>query len=243
MEEIMQVVLKVGELAQNLGQLGKIFLIFTAAAGLLNCFFGYKLLRLWVTIVGLVVGGLGGAFVGYRFLGADLMIVAIIAGVAALALAAAAFYIYKAGIFLLCAAIGMAIFIYVIHPRSSLTFFLCLMAAVGVGALGVAFVKPIVIVTTSVQGGLSAGAALTPLLYLEQSGYGRFLGVGIAALGLLFQILTNLHKKKDDDEDEDDGGYDDRGDFVKQRRPAEENVSQKKRERRKKDVDDGIEQW
>ncbi len=204
MDEIMQVVLRLVDLTQNLGQIGRILLMVVLVAGLLNCFLGYKLLRLWVTLVGLIVGGIGGFFVGYRYLDLDMILNVILAGVAALVVAAAAFYIYKAGIFLLCGAIGMVIGIYVIHPRSSLAFFICLMIAVGVGALGIVFVKPIVIVTTAVQGGLTAGLALVQLLYLQQTIYGDLLGIGIVVLGLLFQILTNLHHKRDDDDEDED---------------------------------------
>lgn len=227
MDDMMQIMLKIGDLVQNLDQLGKSFLIVALVAGLLNCFLGYKLLRLWVTVVGLVAGGLVGLFVSYRVLHADFIVMAVIAGVAALALAAVAFYIYKAGIFLLCAGVGMALCLYLIHPRSSMTFFICMLISVGIGVLGVVFVKPIVIVTTSVQGGLMAGAALAPLIHVGDTFYGKFLGVGIAALGLLFQILTN--RRFGDDDDEDDFQEDDR----RRKTPGQ-------RANRK---DDRIEQW
>ena len=64
--------------------------------------------------------------------------------------------------------------------------------------LGVAFVKPIVIVTTSIQGGLAAGVALAHLLELNQPAYEAMLGIGITALGLVFQIFTNLRKEEDE---------------------------------------------
>lgn len=241
MDEIMQVVLRIVDLTQNLGQIGRGLLLVVLVAGLLNCFLGYKLLRLWVTVVGLIVGGVGGIYVGYRIFHLDMILIAILAGVAALVLAAAAFYIYKGGIFLLCAAIGLAISIYLIHPRSSLAFFICLMAAVGVGVLGVIFVKPIVIVTTSVQGGLTAGMALVHLMYLEQTAYEGMLGIGITVLGLLFQILTNLPRGRDDDEDEeeeeDDEEYDERD------RHRRDQGERKKDRQEHKDKKDRIEQW
>ena len=68
MDEIMQIVLRVVDLTQNLGQIGRGLLMVVLVAGLLNCFLGYKLLRLWVTVVGLIVGGVGGLYVGYRIL-------------------------------------------------------------------------------------------------------------------------------------------------------------------------------
>ncbi|MFR3029939.1 MAG: hypothetical protein ACLTNO_00840 [Blautia sp.] len=78
MDDMMQIMLKIGDLVQNLDQLGKSFLIVALVAGLLNCFLGYKLLRLWVTVVGLVAGGLAGLFVSYRVLHADFIVMAVI---------------------------------------------------------------------------------------------------------------------------------------------------------------------
>lgn len=238
MDEIMQVVLRLVDLTQNLGQIGKGFLIAALVTGLLNGFLGYKLLRLWVTVVGLIVGGVGGLYVGYRILDLDMILIVILAGAAALVLAAAAFYIYKGGIFLLCAAIGLAVGIYVIHPRSSLSFFICLMIAAGVGVLGVAFVKPIVIVTTSIQGGLAAGVALAHLLELNQPAYEAMLGIGITALGLVFQIFTNLRKEEDEEDDEDDGDDGPDEDLGRHGRREPGTRSQEQREKR-----DRIEQW
>ncbi len=238
MDEIMQVVLRLVDLTQNLGQIGKGFLIAALVTGLLNGFLGYKLLRLWVTVVGLIVGGVGGLYVGYRILDLDMILIVILAGAAALVLAAAAFYIYKGGIFLLCAAIGLAVGIYAIHPRSSLSFFICLMIAAGVGVLGVAFVKPIVIVTTSIQGGLAAGVALAHLLELNQPAYEAMLGIGITALGLVFQIFTNLRKEEDEEDDEDDGDDGPDEDLGRHGRREPGTRSQEQREKR-----DRIEQW
>ena len=238
MDGIMQVVLRLVDLTQNLGQIGKGFLIAALVTGLLNGFLGYKLLRLWVTVVGLIVGGVGGLYVGYRILDLDMILIVILAGAAALVLAAAAFYIYKGGIFLLCAAIGLAVGIYVIHPRSSLSFFICLMIAAGVGVLGVAFVKPIVIVTTSIQGGLAAGVALAHLLELNQPAYEAMLGIGITALGLVFQIFTNLRKEEDEEDDEDDGDDGPDEDLGRHGRREPGTRSQEQREKR-----DRIEQW
>ena len=242
MDEIMQIVLRVVDPTQNLGQIGRGLLMVVLVAGLLNCFLGYKLLRLWVTVVGLIVGGVGGLYVGYRILHLDMVLIAILAGILALVLAAAAFYIYKGGIFLLCAAIGLAVGIYVIHPRSSLAFFICLMIAAGVGALGVVFVKPIVIVTTSVQGGLTAGLALVQLLYLQQTAYEGLVGIGITVLGLLFQILTNLPHRGDDGDDEEDD-EDGEDDFRPRSGRMKEQGTGKRKDQEYREKKDRIEQW
>ena len=53
-----------------------------------------------------------------------------------------------------------------------------------------------------------------------------FLGIGIAVLGLIFQVLTNLHSGDDkDDEDEDD------------------DQELGRRQRKRKEQDERIEQW
>ena len=102
MDEIMQVVLRLVDLTQNLGQIGKGFLIAALVTGLLNGFLGYKLLRLWVTVVGLIVGGVGGLYVGYRILDLDMILIVILAGAAALVWQRRPFISIKA-VFFCCA--------------------------------------------------------------------------------------------------------------------------------------------
>ena len=83
--------------------------------GILNCVFGYRLIRFWMMVGGFFVGAVL-AFICVRSMdiqdktvwGAAVLVTGII-------FAVIAFLIYKAGVFLLAAGIGWALSIYFIH--------------------------------------------------------------------------------------------------------------------------------
>ena len=120
--------------------------------GVLNCILGYRLLRFWMMLFGFVIGagiGLGGAFsLGVR---ERTVFIAAAVGVG-IVLAVIVFLSYKAGIFVLGAGLGMSVAIYVLHPTSSLVFFLCILAGVLLGSLAMKWAREVIIVGTSLMG-------------------------------------------------------------------------------------------
>lgn len=158
--------------------------------GLINVFLGFRLMRFWMMIGGFVLGAVGGITIGYQF-ELDRQTMLILAGVLAVGFAALSFLVYTWGIFVFCLFLGSGIAIYLVHPMSSLTFFLCILAGVGMGVLGVKFSKPIIIVGTSVLGGLMAGMAAANLASLEEIPMGLLIGAGIALLGIFLQFRLN----------------------------------------------------
>ena len=75
---------------------------------LLNCFMGYKLRKIWGSILGFILGAAGGGIAGYYFLHEAKY--AVIAGIAgAVVLGALAWIFYKLGIFVLCAGLVYAL--------------------------------------------------------------------------------------------------------------------------------------
>ena len=72
-------------------------------------------------------------------------------------LAAISFLIYRAGIFILGAGIGMSLGIYILHPTTSAMFFLCILIGVGLGCLAMRYAREVIIVGTSLLGGVMAG--------------------------------------------------------------------------------------
>lgn len=200
--DYLELLMGVGRIAGNLGHIqemakaamaNEFVQIVLLAFGLCNCFLGYRLMRFWFFLFGAALGGGLGYGLGISFLDdSNLALGTMVAG--AVILGALAFFIYQAGIFLFCSVVGAAILTFVFRPNTSFLFFLCLLAGGVVGFLAVKFVRPIVIVTTSVQGGMSAGAALAGLL-----SWGKYpgiaLGAGIALCGILVQWATTKGKK------------------------------------------------
>lgn len=139
-------------------------------------------------MIGFGIGIIGGYLLGMHF-GNTIAIALISAVIAGVVLATLAYCIYRWGIFLLCFLMGTGICYLVIHPTSSGSFFLCLMAGAGVGALALKFVEPVIIISTSLQGGIMAGTCIGTLLHAGEKWMGYALGILLALLGMLIQWL------------------------------------------------------
>ena len=131
--------------------------------GVINCILGYRLLRFWMMLGGFLVGG-GLALVVVHTMGiqekSTMLIAALAAGVV---FAVIAFLIYKAGVFILAAGIGWAASIYFLHPTSSAVFFACILIGVALGSMAVKYCREVLIVATSLIGGIMAGVSLAQL--------------------------------------------------------------------------------
>lgn len=170
--------------------------------GFINCILGYRLLRFWMMIFGFIIGaglGLGAAFTmggGERF---TLIAAAVGVGVV---LAVIAFLSYKVGIFVLGAGLGLGVGVYVLHPTTSLMFFLCILLGVLLGSLAMKWAREVIIVGTSILGGAMAGVSLAKLGGLPDIPYGIVLSIAFALLGMLIQFATNRRRTDDYEEDE-----------------------------------------
>ena len=166
--------------------------------GILNCVFGYRLIRFWMMVGGFFVGAVL-AFICVRSMdiqdktvwGAAVIVTGII-------FAVIAFLIYNAGVFLLAAGIGWALSIYFIHPTSSAAFFACILIGIALGTLAVKYCREVLIVATSLIGGLIAGVSLGRLGGLDEFPYGIGLSAGFALLGMLIQFAINKPHSEDE---------------------------------------------
>ena len=173
--------------------------------GAINCILGYRLLRFWMMLCGFIIGagiGFGVAFstgVTEKYMYAAFMVGA------GVLLAVIVFMSYKIGIFILGAGIGIGLGIYVFHPTTSLVFFFCLLLGVGLGVLAMKWVREVLIIGTSLIGGVMAGFSAAKLGGLSDIPYGAGLSLGFALLGMLIQFATNRRRETDEDEyDEED---------------------------------------
>lgn len=171
--------------------------------GILNCILGYRLLRFWMMVGGFLVGG-GLALIIVRTMGTQeksmMMIAALVTGII---FAVIAFLIYKAGVFILAAGIGWALSIYFLHPTSSASFFACILIGVALGSMAVKYCREVLIVSTSLIGGVMAGVSLAKLGDLADFPYGLGMSVVFAIIGMLIQFAINK-PASDNEEDLDD---------------------------------------
>ena len=162
-----------------------------------------RLLRFWMMVGGFLVGG-GLALIIVRTMGTQeksmMMIAALVTGII---FAVIAFLIYKAGVFILAAGIGWALSIYFLHPTSSASFFACILIGVALGSMAVKYCREVLIVSTSLIGGVMAGVSLAKLGDLADFPYGLGMSVGFAIIGMLIQFAINK-PASDNEEDLDD---------------------------------------
>ncbi len=159
--------------------------------GVMNCILGYRLLRFWMMLGGFLVG-CGLALIILYTMGTQekttLMIAALATGIV---FAVITFLIYKAGVFILAAGIGWALSIYFLHPTSSASFFVCILIGIALGTLAVKYCREVLIVATSLIGGVMAGVSLAKLGNLADLPYGLGMSICFAILGMLIQFTIN----------------------------------------------------
>ena len=190
---------------EQIGQIMTIVYGIVCVFGILNCLLGYRILRFWMMIFGFLIGAGAGFGVTYLSGVEDKMVIAGAMAGLGIVLAIVSFLVYRAGIFVLGFGIGISLSIYLVHPTSSFSFFLCILVGVGLGILAMRYAKGVIIIGTSILGGVLAGVSIAKIGGLEQFPYGVGMAVGIALLGMLIQFAINKdHYDDDDEEDEDD---------------------------------------
>lgn len=186
------------------GTLAMVFFSIVLVFGAVNCILGYRLLRFWMMIFGFLMGAGAGLFGVYEAgisskaaYGAAMLIAGVI-------LAVISFAIFKAGIFIIGAGIGLTVTIYVIHPTTSFTFFLCLLTGVGLGLLALRYEREVIIVGTSILGGILSGFATAKLTNMDEIPFGIIFSIGFALVGMLIQFAINRSKYEEEEAEEEE---------------------------------------
>lgn len=186
MEEVLEYL---SMLANEIGSVQISTAAVTLALGILNCFFGYRLMKAWIGLAGFVLGAsLAYSLASHYTRNSLVQIVAIVA--IGLPMGLLAFHIYRLGVFLLCTGIGATAASVALQPGDSLKFLLCLGIGILLGLLGMAFVKPMVILSTAFGGGFSIAAALAGILKRQGEMKILILGTVLFVAGIVVQALS-----------------------------------------------------
>lgn len=161
----------------------------STVVALLNCFFGYKFRKLWITLAGFGCGLLAGFMVAVRVTD-QTGVLALITILSGLVVAFISFRLYRFGLFLLC---GYRTFLlvstWISLPWLAVT--LGIVAGVLVGLLALKFLRPVVIASTAIGGGATAAQGLLVLFSLAMDATWTLVAsLGMGALGVAFQLLT-----------------------------------------------------
>ena len=173
-----------------------IALIVTTVIGIFLSMFGLKLIRLWSALLGLVAGaGIGFAVTELAGLEPMIVVGATIGG--GIVLAFLAGFFYRFGIFLLALLSGTYIAILFVNPQDWIFLGVCLAIGLVIALLALKFVEPIMIVVTSILGGVLAGDAIATLAELDNPifGYDAIM-VLVAIVGGIIQFTLESGKRK-----------------------------------------------
>lgn len=139
----------------------------SAAFAVLNCFFGYRLRKIWMSVWGFLIGAVAGALISAQFLPQDAVWPVILAGLAAGAvLALAAYKIYLAGMFLFG---GGVVFLVaaLLMGDSRWALPVAIVAGLAAGVLTVKFTRTAIIVSTSFGSAIALWRVLIGLEVLQ----------------------------------------------------------------------------
>ena len=177
-----------------------IFAVISLITGLLQCFFGYKFLRFWITLIGFLIGFAAG--LGIASANIDIKYVPLIIGIAAgILLGFLSFKIYLVGVFLFIGTIAAvatgSLLKYASLPAVA-AIIICIAVFILCGILAVKFQRPMVIVITALSGASASAKALRTLVAAVSANHTYFIIIllGLAACGILLQFLTTRDPKQ-----------------------------------------------
>lgn len=196
----MEILQQIGESAESLQGTGITWAVVTIITGAISCFLGYKLLRLWMVLGGLLIGGYGGFYITKIYSG-NLLVQVIVAVLAAIILSMISYNLYLVGVFLLCSLLGLMLSSFLIQPQSEVLTLVCVAIGIAAGVLAVKFVRPMVILSTSFQGGVTMATGIMALAGLENNVFLGGVALAIGIFGCFVQFLISARKKNKEKED------------------------------------------
>lgn len=174
-------------------------LVGSIVIGLILCVFGLRLMKLLSAVVGLLIGaGIGAAVVAVAGIEGTAALLVLLG--CAIVMALLAFFLRRVGAFIsvFCYMFGALLTVF---PKEPAIF----MIAAGIVALILAIVaaiymEPLVVVVSSLAGGLLAGPSIISLIGMEEKMWiGYVIAAVLAGLGVLIQLLMQSGKIKKKD--------------------------------------------
>lgn len=171
---------------------------------LLGCFFGYKLVRFFMTVSGFFFGIIVGYAVAEYFFPGDGLARAVCVIVGGALMATLAFTIYRIGIFVMCFVLAFTAGFTLIPADGHLELILCAFLGLAVGIASIKFMRPVLILTSGLVCGVWA-ASLIPIVgdflkidFFENPSIVErgLIYIVVCGLGILVQFLTTRPKEK-----------------------------------------------
>lgn len=168
---------------------------------LLGCFFGFKLSKLFMSLTGFLTGAIIGYIIAAKVLQTTGTTTIICILVGAVLLALLAYWIYRAGIFILCFVLAFTAAASLLPFTGDIQFFLSTIIGFIIGSLALKYIRPVIIITSAIVCGSSAaGLLITVCDYLNIHTFSTISSAGmtfiICILGIVVQFLTTKDPAK-----------------------------------------------
>ena len=197
--DILEILNSVRQLSREIGQ---IILAFSLLFAVLQCFFGYRLLKVWIGLVGFLLGFVLGFLISGAMVEGESYLPALIGIAVGVIFALLAFKIYLIGVFLYCGALAAGAVHALPLPSEEgwnvLGIVFCVLAFLVVGFLATKFARPFIIAVTAATGAVRVTESLQGML--PQLAGNQILGwlmiLALAAAGMIVQFASTKKKRK-----------------------------------------------
>ncbi len=178
------------------GGVASVILALIAIVGLIQCFFGFKIMKMFFAFWGFLLGAAVGGVVSSLALGGDMIGVIVVSGLVLGILGAFLLYkMYLVGVFLTDTTLSFLLFSVLLGFEAPGLIISGILAII-IGILAVKFVRIWTIVLTGSVGGFLAGSAIAAMIGMTLPGLHLLFGVIIAVLGILYQFKSTKKIKK-----------------------------------------------
>ena len=158
-----------------------------------SCFFGYKLFKIYIAVIGFIIFGVIGFIVSaLNNLGDMNIFIALLFGIIGAFLA---YRLYLIGVFIMYSVIGLIISIVIFKEIGFAVVF-----SMVIGILSVKFAKPVIIISTGISGGFAIGNSLSFLMVNSNYTMTIILSLTFALAGIWVQFhMDKINKNKADE--------------------------------------------
>lgn len=176
------------------GKAGQISMVALIVIGFLLCFFGLKIMKLLVTLVGFCIGGGIGVGISQIAGFSGLTSILVIFG-CAIVLAVLSYFLYRLGILFTAFFMICALAFNMIDLNRNIQILIALGVALIIALFAMIFMEPVIILVTSLAGGFFAESGILQLTGFSEHimiGYG--IGLILMIIGMMVQFM--MHSRK-----------------------------------------------
>lgn len=194
---IIEVLKRFQTAVENRPQMMLMILALLIIIGVITCVLGYRLLRFYMMLGGTAIGAVLGFLIMDSIENADQNYY--IFGTAGIGIifGIITFFIYRVGIFAVGAVVGFILSFYFLHPMTYQMLFVCMLVGCAIGALTLKYSRVLIILATSILGGIMAGMAGIKLAGVPMLPWGGIASIVVIMLGLLIQFKMNQTDNRD----------------------------------------------